>query len=78
MLPKELFDYARNYQKKHTAQYPTFRQAAKHFGVTLDAVEQACEDWLGPEYMQPVVAFIRGKGVESIGQKADWLIEAYN
>lgn len=58
--------------------YPTFRQVAKRFNVTLDDVEQACYDWQGQGYMQPAVGFrTGGGGVGEYKNKGDWFVEAH-
>ncbi len=45
---QDLFKYARRYaqraeRKGHGTQFPTFREAARRFRVTLDAVEGAID-----------------------------------
>lgn len=82
MTPEQLFDYANKYARRAESvgkgsQYPTFRQAAKRFKVTLSEVEDACEDYSGDGYMKAAVCIRAGNGIYSFKSKGDWLVEAY-
>lgn len=82
MSPDDLFNYAERFARRSEAegkgtQYPTFRQAAKRFKVSLSAVEDACNDWDGEGYMKPATVFRSGSGIGSFDNKGDWLVEAY-
>lgn len=85
--PEELFAYANRYARRAEAadrgtQYPTFRQAAKRFGVSLDAIEQACENYQGGGYMKPATGLGVGnnvgmRGTATFATRGEWLVEAY-
>lgn len=83
LTPQALFDFADQFARRKEStgkgtNYPTFRQAAKRFGVTLDEVEQACLDWQGDGYMQPAVGMGGQHGCFKFENKGDWLVEAYH
>lgn len=83
LKPRELFDYAINYAKASVeagrgTTYPTFRQAADHFGVSFAQIERACENWDQlAGYMRPAVGVRVGAAIAAHASKADWQIEAY-
>ena len=82
--PDALFAYANRYARRaETAgrgtEYPTFRRAAKRFGVPLDAIEQACEEYDGTGYMRPAVAMGQpGHGYFLLETRGAYLVEAYD
>lgn len=83
--PEALFNFASDFAKRSElagkgSEYPTFRQCADEFGVSLQAIEDAIEDFSGIEhagYMDAVVAIQVGNGIAKIERKADYLVEAY-
>lgn len=85
--PEKLFQYADRYARRSEAagkgtKYPTFRMAAKRFGVALDEIEQACDDYQGDGYMQPATGLSVGgnvgmRGAASFATRGEWLVEAY-
>lgn len=82
MTPEQLFNYADAFARRSESSgkgtvYPTFRMAAKSFKVTLNAIEEACQDWCGDGYMQAATGFRAGNGIGSFEAKGDWLVEAY-
>lgn len=82
LTPQALFDWACAHSRTQEAlgrgsQYPTFADAAKHFGVRLDAVEDACNDWSGPGYMAAGVAVRTGAGNSARTGRSQWVVEAY-
>ena len=82
MTPDDLFDYATSFSCRSVgagqgARYPTFSQAAKRFKVSLGAVEEACENFVGNGYMKPATGLRVGSGVKRIQSRGNWLVEAY-
>lgn len=83
LKPRELFDYAINFAKASVeagrgTRYPTFRQAADHFGVSIAQIERACENWDQlAGYMRPAVGVRVGAAIAAHASKSDWQIEAY-
>lgn len=78
-----LFKYVTEYAAKAESQgrgttYPTFREVAKRFNASHEAIEQACHDWdQSNGYMQPAVGVRSGTGVAAFEHRGDWLVEAY-
>ena len=80
--PEALFEWACDYCHRHEvaghgSTYPTFSEAAKHFGVTLDELEGACGMWGGPGYMAPGVAVGLPGGHGRTARRSQWVVEAY-
>ena len=82
LTPQSLFDWATAFAKKHEdagrgTKYPTFRQAAKRFGVKICDIEDACADWTGPGYMSAAVGFRAYNGIGLYEHIGDYEVEAY-
>ena len=82
LTPEALFGYACKSAKASEdadrgTQYPTFRQAARHFRVRLSEIEDACQDYQGDGYMKPATGFRTFSGHGSFEHQGDWLVEAY-
>lgn len=82
ITPEKLFAYATKFCKRaenagRGSQFPTFRQAAKHFRVSVKQVNDACQDWTGSGYMSAVVGFRTGSGISTIESQKDYQVEAY-
>lgn len=80
---KALFDFVLAFSSepaniKNGEQYPNFKTVAKHFGVTYDQIEIACEDWNGDEgYMGYAVGARAGGGHYEFNTRGEYLVEAY-
>jgi hypothetical protein len=70
--------YARRHVER-TGDDPTFRKAAKALRLSLDAIEDACEDAKGHgDPIDITVAFgIPGVGVGDTMPRSEWEIEYY-
>lgn len=87
LTPDTLFDWAVTVSRKkadgqHVAfVHPTYREAARHFGVSLDAIAEAIEDWGGERegrgYMATAVGFQSGNGSAAFERRGQYLIEAF-
>lgn len=81
--PQALFDYANAFARKaetqdRGTQYPTVREAAKHFRVSQEKISDACEDWdTKGGYLGIAVGFRTGAGWGEYPNKGDCLVEAY-
>ena len=82
LTPESLFTYAKTFgdefPSEHKVPFPTFRQAAEHFGTTFSKIEDACADYLGDGYLRPAVGFRNHSGFGTFERKGDWLVEAYD
>lgn len=80
---KALFDFVLAFSSepaniKNGEQYPNFKMVAKHFGVTYDQIEIACEDWDGDNgYMGYAVGARAGGGHYEFNTRGEYLVEAY-
>jgi len=82
LTPDSLFEYANSYARAsevagNGTRYPTFRAAARHFRVRLSDIEDACENYIGDNYMKPAVGFRSPAGWGSHATMGDWLVEAF-
>ncbi len=82
LTPEALYAYARKFAEEAEAkhphrQYPTFREAAKHFRVTIAAISDAIDDWSGEEYMAAAIGYKTGTGYGLYERKGDHQVEAY-
>lgn len=83
LTPQALFDYANTYARQAEAadkgtQYPTLRQVARHFRVTHDQIEDACNDWDSREgYLGIAVGFRTASGWAEYATRGEQLVEAY-
>lgn len=82
MSPTELFDYADKIARaaetrNQGTNYPTVRQAAKHFRVTQVAIEDACDDFQGEGYLGLIVGIQTNDGLGTYASRGDCQVEAY-
>lgn len=83
ITPEKLFAYAIAYNAEalkdgRSTVYPTFRDVAKHFRVTHDQIEQACEDWDSSRgYMGMAVGVRSGAGIAAFKSRGEYQVEAY-
>lgn len=82
MTPDDLFKYAASYAGESEAagrgtQYPTVREAARHFRVTQVEISDQCDDWQGDGYMKLATGIRVGSSVGSFENLGDCLVEAY-
>lgn len=81
--PDALFQYAIGHARRAEAagrgtQFPTFRKAAQRFRTTLDAIEDAVQDYHGPGYMGMVVGIAGNGAYGSFNSRGDYQVEAYD
>jgi hypothetical protein len=80
---ERLFTYASKFTRRHERHgegtiYPTMRQAAKYFGVSIDQIEEVADEGLeGERYLGLATAVRAGSGVANIEPRGAWLVEAY-
>ena len=83
MTPKQLFDYADRFARRHEdagkgTVCPTLRQVSKRFRCTYDEIEDACEEGVEDCYLGIATAFgIAGYGHADITPRGAQLVEAY-
>ena len=81
LTPEALFKYASDFARlsERTNQgtvYPTIKACAQHFGTTQRAIEEAANDYSGPDYLGLIVAYRAGNRVGNLKGGARQ-IEAY-
>lgn len=77
-----LFAYANQIARNAEAEnkgtvYPTIREAARHFRVRQQDIEDACNDYTGPGYLGLIVGIRTGAGIGSYDRRGDCQVEAY-
>ena len=80
LTPTTLFEFARDFSRPHGSNWdcPTLKEAAKHFGVAMIRIEEACLDYQGDGYLGIAVGIGGNGGAGRIGQRSRHLVEAYD
>jgi hypothetical protein len=80
MTPEAVFEFARDFTRPHGSNfnYPTLKETAKHFGVPMVRIEEACGAYAGSGYLGLAVGFGGNGAAYSFKSKKEYLVEAYD
>lgn len=80
LTPDSLFVFASTYaattaQSSRMFEFPTIKEAADHFGTSMKAIEETCEDHCEKGYLGLIVGFKNQSGYGAFN-KRDRMVEA--